>query len=66
MCWRRPGNREPSTDLSRSLPGERAFLPNVRDECVMLIQPFIGGALLVLGFGLGVWVALQYVPMHLH
>jgi hypothetical protein len=32
----------------------------------MRLQPFTGGAMLVLLFGLGVWVALQYVPMHLH
>jgi hypothetical protein len=31
----------------------------------MRLQPFIGGAMLVLLLGLGVWVALQYVPMHL-
>jgi hypothetical protein len=32
----------------------------------MRLQPFIGGTMLVLLFGLGVWVALQYVPMHSH
>ncbi len=31
----------------------------------MRLQSFIDGAMLVLLFGLGVWVALQYVPMRL-
>jgi hypothetical protein len=30
----------------------------------MRLQPFIGVGMLVLLFGLGVRVALQYVPMH--
>ena len=28
----------------------------------MRLQSFIGGAMLVLLFGLGVWVVLQYIP----
>jgi hypothetical protein len=32
----------------------------------MRLQPFIGGAMFVLLFGLSVWVALKYVPTHLH
>jgi hypothetical protein len=32
----------------------------------MRLQSFIGSVVLVLLFGLGVWVALQYVPMHWH
>ena len=43
-----------------------AFFAPVQSEGIMRLQPFTGGAMLVLLFGLGVWVALQYVPMHLH
>ena len=32
----------------------------------MRLQSLIGSAMLVLLLGLGVWVALQYVPMHWH
>lgn len=32
----------------------------------MRLQSFVGVGMLVLLLGLGVWVALQYVPVHLH
>ena len=32
----------------------------------MRLQSLIGSAMLVLPLGLGVWVALQYVPVHWH
>jgi hypothetical protein len=43
--------------LYRILPGMRIS---------MRLQSLIGCAMLVLLLGLGVWVALQYVPVHWH
>ena len=35
-------------------------------RATMRLQSLIGSAMLVLLLGLGVWVALQYVPVHWH
>jgi hypothetical protein len=47
------------------LGGGRGFLPGWM-RAPMRLQPFIGGVMLVPIFGLTVWVALQYVPIHWH
>ena len=41
------------------------FCPVVIEmKALMRFQPFIGGAMLLLLFGLGVWVALQFLEMN--
>jgi hypothetical protein len=49
-----------------TLPGGRGLFCPVRSEGIVRLQPFVGVAMLVLLFGVGIWVSLQYIPMHLH
>jgi len=48
-----------------SISAGGGFSARFERRASMRLQSFIDGAMLVLLFGLGVWVALQYVPMRL-